>query len=75
MINIEEIIQELTEEEKNELLQELEDHRELKHKGARTSSISATQDMRLTTQRLAQEVYPHVFPSFRLTYKPRRSII
>ena len=56
MINLEEIMQELTADEKSELLQELEDHRELKKKGARASSISAAQDMRFTIQRLSQEV-------------------
>jgi len=56
MIDIQEIMQELTEEKKTELLQELEDHRELKQKGVRVSSISAAQDMRFTMQRLTQEV-------------------
>ncbi|KAF8347109.1 hypothetical protein F5887DRAFT_882138, partial [Amanita rubescens] len=55
MVNIEEIMQEITEEEKTELIQQLEDHRELKHKGARATSISAAQDMRCTMQRLTQE--------------------
>ncbi|KAF8335256.1 hypothetical protein F5887DRAFT_829706, partial [Amanita rubescens] len=56
MINIEEIMQELTADEKSELLQELEDHRDLKKKGARASNISAAQDgMRFTIQRLSQE--------------------
>jgi hypothetical protein len=56
MINVEEIMQDLTEEEKTDLIQQLEDHRELKHKGARATSISAAQDMRCTMQRLTQEV-------------------
>ncbi|KAF8328053.1 hypothetical protein F5887DRAFT_898053 [Amanita rubescens] len=55
MINVEEIMRELTEEEKTDILQQLEDHRELKHKGARATSISAAQDMRCTMQRLTQE--------------------
>ena len=50
------VMQELTADEKSELLQELEDHRELKKKGARASSISAAQDMRFTIQHLSQEV-------------------
>ena len=49
-------MQDLTEEEKTDLIQQLEDHRELKHKGARATSISAAQDMRCTMQRLTQEV-------------------
>ena len=55
-INIEEIMQEITEEEKTNLIQQLEDHRELKQKGARATSISAAQDMRCTMQCLTQEV-------------------
>lgn len=42
---------------KNELLQELEDYRGLKHKGARATNLSAAQDMRFTMQRLSQEVH------------------
>ncbi|KAF8344810.1 hypothetical protein F5887DRAFT_858589, partial [Amanita rubescens] len=55
MIDIEKITQEMTEQDKNDLLQELEDHRELKHKGARASNLSTAQDMRFTMQRLSQE--------------------
>jgi len=55
-INIEEIMQEMMEEEKTDLIQQLEDHRELKHKGARVTSISAAQDMWCTMQHLMQEV-------------------
>jgi hypothetical protein len=59
MIN--EIMQDLTEEEKEELLLELEDHRKMKQTRARVSSISAAQDMRFTMQTLAQGVFTHSF--------------
>ena len=55
-------MQDLTDEEKDEeLLQELEDHREAKQREARVSSISAAQDMRCTMQTLAQEVFIYQF--------------
>lgn len=76
MIDIDEIMQELTEEKKTELLQELEDHRVLKQKGVRTSSISAAQDMRFTMQRLTQEVNTkYSYHPIILTKKQRRLTI
>jgi len=56
MIDIEQITREMMEEDKNDLLQELEDHCELKHKGARATNLSTAQDMRFTMQCLSQEV-------------------
>ncbi|KIL55666.1 hypothetical protein M378DRAFT_90577 [Amanita muscaria Koide BX008] len=54
--NIGEELKDLSEERKEELLNELKDHRELKQTGARASNASAAQDLRQTMDRMATEL-------------------
>jgi hypothetical protein len=49
-------LQQLTEEEKDELIQKLQEHRELKKTGTRASNRAAAQDVRLTLQHVNAEV-------------------
>jgi hypothetical protein len=55
-IDIGEEVNNLSEERRQELIRELEEHRELKQTGARASNKSAAQDMRQTLNRVTDEV-------------------
>ena len=46
----------LSEEQREALVKDLEEHRELKQTGARASNASAAQDMRQTLNRVSNEV-------------------
>jgi hypothetical protein len=47
---------EITEEQKAELIEELNNHRELKRKGLRATNLAAAQDSHQTFMRLSNEV-------------------
>jgi hypothetical protein len=55
-IKIDTEVKNLSEEQRQTLIRNLEEHRELKQTGARASNASAAQDMRETLVRVASEV-------------------
>ena len=68
-------LQNINNEEKQEIMKALEDHRELKKTGARASNRAAAQDVQATLERVNSEVRQLLFLPFSLTSHSCRSII
>lgn len=56
MVEDDKDIENISEEQKNELIEDLKAYRELKQTGSRASSLSVAQDVRQTMQRITIEV-------------------